>query len=161
MKFEYRLCCRQHEMTPEIVTPVDRNARSVDFQNITRKGGRTPRERGENFGAGQDSLRSAGPGGAGCHLPRPSVKVSVRLLSGSAGTDQTILKPVPNVPVVQSLPFDLASLRSGQALRSSRYRLTGSKFKVPCLSAVQRSREDNFGGELAGFDTEAGASRAS
>jgi len=55
------------------------------------------------FGAGQEKLRSGGPAGSGCHLPRPSAEVNVRLLSGRAGTDQIILMPVQNVPAVQSL----------------------------------------------------------
>jgi hypothetical protein len=56
-----------------------------------------------NLGAGQESLRSGEPAGSSFHLPRPSTEVSVRLLSGRAGTDQIILMPVPNVPVVQPL----------------------------------------------------------
>ncbi len=37
--------------------------------------------------AGQESLRSGGPAGSGCHPPRPSAEVSVRLLSGGASTN--------------------------------------------------------------------------
>ena len=39
-----------------------------------------------NFGAAQESWRAGGPAGYGCQLPRPSAEVSVRLLSGRAGT---------------------------------------------------------------------------
>jgi hypothetical protein len=80
----------------------------ITATGFTRIGGRMPRA---IFGAGQQSLRSGGPGGAGCQLPRPSAELSGRLFSGRAGTDQIILMPVPNVPALRYGPLGL--LRTG------------------------------------------------
>ncbi len=73
----------------------------------------------EKFGVGQESLRSGGPAGSNCP-PRPSEEVRERLLSGRAGTDQIILKTVPNVPVVQNVQAvqSVAAVRGSGRLRS-------------------------------------------
>ena len=111
------------------------------FQQCLRIGGQMPRE---NFGGCQESLGPGGPGETSCHLPRPSAEVSVRLLSGRAGTDQIMLKPVPTGQCSSSRSkrsIAPACLAAGRSLRSSRYR----------RELIQNSRKHKLGGTFPRF----------